>query len=65
VLLLKYQMDYIGVHCLRGNKKSVMPDFKLKPNVQCMCAQESSFHIYHTENGYIIMNVIIYNIFIT
>jgi hypothetical protein len=53
------------VHCLRGNKKSAMPDFKLKPNVQCMCAQESSFHIYHTENRYIIMNVIIYNIFIT
>jgi hypothetical protein len=28
-----------------------------------MCAQESSLHTYHTENGYRITNVIIYNIY--
>jgi hypothetical protein len=26
-----------------------------------MCVQESSLHIYHTENGYRITNVTIYN----
>jgi hypothetical protein len=28
-----------------------------------MCAQESSFHTYHIENGYRITNVTIYNIY--
>jgi hypothetical protein len=39
----------------------VTPGVKAKPNAYSMCAQESSFHIYHTENGYIIINVTIYN----
>jgi hypothetical protein len=30
-----------------------------------MCAQESSFHTYHTENGYKITNITIYNIYNT
>jgi hypothetical protein len=38
-------------------KESVTPDFKAKPNAHSMCAQESSFHTYHTENGYKITNV--------
>jgi hypothetical protein len=33
------------------------PVFKPKPNVHSMCAQESSLHTYHTENGYRITNV--------
>jgi hypothetical protein len=40
-----------------------MPGFKAKPNARSICAQESSFHTYHIENGYIITNVTIYNIF--
>jgi hypothetical protein len=39
------------------------PVFKPKPNAHSMCAQESSLHTYHTENGYRITNVTIYNIF--
>jgi hypothetical protein len=36
---------------------------KTKPNAHSMCAQESSLHTYHTENGYRITNATIYNIF--
>jgi hypothetical protein len=43
---------------------SVTPGFKAKPNAHSMCAQESSFHTYTTENGYIKINVTII-IFIT
>jgi hypothetical protein len=39
------------------------PFFKPKPNADSMCAQESSLHTYHTENGYKITNVTIYNLF--
>jgi transposase InsO family protein len=35
----------------------VTPGFKAKPNTHSMCAQESSFHTYLTENGYKITNV--------
>jgi hypothetical protein len=42
---------------------SVTPGFKVKPNAHSMCAQESNFHIYRTENGYKITNVTIYNIY--
>jgi hypothetical protein len=42
---------------------NITPDFKAKQNAHSMCAQESSLHIYHTENGYRITNVTIYNIF--
>jgi hypothetical protein len=42
---------------LRG--ESVTPNFKAKPNAHSMCAQESSLHIYHIENGYRITNVTI------
>jgi hypothetical protein len=35
----------------------VTPGFKAKPNAHSMCAQESSFHTYHIENGYRITNV--------
>jgi hypothetical protein len=38
---------------------SVTPGFKAKLNAHSMCAQESSLHTYHTENGYRITNVII------
>jgi hypothetical protein len=31
--------------------------FKPKLNAHSMCAQESSLHTYHTENGYRITNV--------
>jgi hypothetical protein len=40
----------------------VTPDFKAKPNAHSMCAEQSSFHAYPTENGYRITNVIIYHI---
>jgi hypothetical protein len=40
-------------------KKVVTPSFKAKPNAHSMCAQESSLHIYHTEYGYKITNVLI------
>jgi hypothetical protein len=43
----------------------VTPDFKAKLNAHSMCAQELSFHTYRTENGYKIINVTIYIIFIT
>jgi hypothetical protein len=33
------------------------PVFKPKPNAHSMCAQESSLHTYHTENGDRITNV--------
>jgi hypothetical protein len=39
------------------------PVFKPKLNAHSICAQESSLHTYHTENGYRITNVIIYNIY--
>jgi hypothetical protein len=39
------------------------PVFKPKLNVHSMCAQESSLHTYRTENGYRIINIIIYSIF--
>ncbi len=52
---------------LRGSTKvewvTVYPVFKPKSNAHSMCAQESSLHTYHTENGYRITNVTIYNIF--
>jgi hypothetical protein len=35
----------------------VTPGFKDKPNAHSLCAQESSLHTYHTENGYIRTNV--------
>jgi hypothetical protein len=41
----------------------VTSDFKPKSIAHSTCAQESSLHIYHTENGYRITNVTIYNIF--
>jgi hypothetical protein len=44
-------------------KHCVIPGFKAKLNAHSICAQESSLHTYHTENGYIITNVIIYNIY--
>jgi hypothetical protein len=42
-------------HLAQG--KHVTPSFKVKPNAYSMCAQESSLHTYHTENGYKITNV--------
>jgi hypothetical protein len=42
---------------------SVTLSFKAKLNAHNMCAQELSLHTYHTENGYKITNVTIYNIF--
>jgi hypothetical protein len=42
---------------------SVTPDFKAKLNAHSMCAQESSYHTYHTKNGYRITNVTMYNIY--
>jgi hypothetical protein len=41
----------------------VTPDFLPKSNAHSMCDQESILHTYHTENGYKITNVIIYNTF--
>jgi hypothetical protein len=42
---------------------SVTLGFKAKLNAHSMCAQEASLHTYHTENGYRITNVTIYNIY--
>jgi hypothetical protein len=42
---------------------SVTPGFKAKPNAYSMRAQESSLHIYRTENGYRTTNITIYNIY--
>jgi hypothetical protein len=39
------------------------PVFKSKVNAHSMCAQESSLHTYHIENGYKITNVTIYSIY--
>jgi hypothetical protein len=39
------------------------PVLKPKLNAHSMCAQESSLHMYRTENRYMITNVTIYNIF--
>jgi hypothetical protein len=47
-------------HC---NKECVTPSFKAKLNAHSMCAQESSLHTYHIENGYRITSVTIYNIY--
>jgi hypothetical protein len=41
----------------------VTPGFKVKPNAHSMCAHESDLHTYHSENGYRITNVTIYNIY--
>jgi hypothetical protein len=41
----------------------VTPDFMAKLNAHSMCAQESIFHTYRTENGYKITNATIYNIY--
>jgi hypothetical protein len=41
----------------------VTPGFNIKSNAHSMCAQRSSLHTYHTENGYRITNIIIYNIY--
>jgi hypothetical protein len=46
----------------RAPMAGVTPDFKVKPNAHSMCAQESSLHTYHTENGYKIINDSIYSI---
>jgi hypothetical protein len=35
----------------------VTPSFEANLNSHSMCAQESSFHTHHTENGYRITNV--------
>jgi hypothetical protein len=43
--------------------RAITPGFKAKPNAHSLCAQESSLHTYHTENGYRITNITIYNIF--
>jgi hypothetical protein len=37
--------------------------FKAKSNAHIMSTQGSSLHTYHTENGYKIKNVTIYNIY--
>jgi hypothetical protein len=42
---------------------SSTPGFKAKLNAHSMCAQESSLNTYHTESGYRIANVRIYNIY--
>jgi hypothetical protein len=39
--------------------QTVTPGFKVESNAHSMCAQESSLHTYHTENGYRITNVTI------
>jgi hypothetical protein len=41
----------------RAHRRMSHPVFKPKPNAHSMCAQESSLHTYHTENGDIIANV--------
>jgi hypothetical protein len=41
----------------------VTSGFKAEPNAHSMCAQGSSLHTYHTENGYRITSVTIYNIY--
>jgi hypothetical protein len=42
----------------------VTPNFKAKPNAHSKCAQESSLNTYRIEDGYIITNVTIYNIYL-
>jgi hypothetical protein len=37
--------------------ESIIPGFKTQMSTHSMCAQESSLHIYHSENGYRITNV--------
>jgi hypothetical protein len=39
-----------------GYSENAAPGFKAKPNAHSMCAQESSLHTYHTQNGYRITN---------
>jgi hypothetical protein len=34
-----------------AHPRAVTPGFKAKQNAHSMCAQESSLHTYHTENG--------------
>jgi hypothetical protein len=58
--LFKTCLKVIKVNCCR---LIVTLDFKDKLNTHSMCAQESSLHTYHTENGYRIINVTIYNIY--
>jgi hypothetical protein len=63
----------IVVHCLVSviklkdffcnGFKFVTLGFKAKPNDDTMCAQESSLHTYHIENGYRIISIKIYNIY--
>jgi hypothetical protein len=59
--------DTSGLHRVAPHvvkhRVGVTPSFKAKPNTHSMCAQESSLHTYHTENGYRIINVTIYNIY--
>jgi hypothetical protein len=47
-----------GDYFMEGSP-TVTPNFMAKPNAHTMCAQESSLHTYHLENGYIITNVLI------
>jgi hypothetical protein len=37
--------------------ESIILGFKTQMSTHSMCAQESSLHIYHSENGYRITNV--------
>jgi hypothetical protein len=59
----KSTLGYWDFKILRVKLDVVTPSFKAKLNAHSMCVQESSLHIYHIKNKYIITNVIIYNIY--
>jgi hypothetical protein len=59
----KVQRDGAAMRARNGCKILSRLVFKPKLNAHSICAQESSLHTYHIENGYRITNVTIYNIF--
>jgi hypothetical protein len=67
IILSGHGLDVIlGMKWMKLHK-AVLSHLVLKPklNAHSTCAQESSFHTNHTENGYRITNVTIYNIYYT
>jgi hypothetical protein len=58
ILEWMYARQYLWVRlAINVGGKFVIPGSKAKLNAHSMCAQESSLHTYHIENGYRITNV--------
>jgi hypothetical protein len=60
ILVMHDMVKSFSIYC---DASVSYPVLRPKPSTHSMCVQESSLHRYHSENGYRITNVTIYNIF--